>query len=60
MSYKKRVADLADMRRYGSTGKYFDWLYSTKRGLVADTYCKTELQVEADVRALLAIDRADT
>lgn len=60
MGYKERVANLADMRRRNvSARKYFDWLYSTKRGLVADTYGKTELQMEADVRSLLASDGDD-
>lgn len=54
MDYRERIADLADMqRREIASGLYFDWLYATKRRLIADTYEKTELQVEADVRALL-------
>ena len=60
MGYKERVANLADMRRRNvSARKYFDWLYATMRGLVADTYGKTELQMEADVRSLLASDGDD-
>lgn len=54
MDYRERIADLADMQRRDiSSGLYFDWLYTTKRRLIADTYGKTELQVEADVKALL-------
>lgn len=54
MGYRERIAELADMRRRESaTGVYYDWLYTTKRRLIADTYGKTELQVEADVKALL-------
>lgn len=54
MGYRERIAELADMRRRESaSGVYYDWLYATKRGLVADAYGKSELQVEADVKALL-------
>jgi hypothetical protein len=54
MDYRERIADLVDMqRRETASGLYFDWLYTTKRRLIADTYGKTELQVDADVRALL-------
>lgn len=54
MDYRERIADLADMqRREIVSGRYFEWLYTTKRRLVADTYSKTELQVEADVKVLL-------
>lgn len=54
MDYRERIADLANMhRREIASGLYFDWLYTTKRRLVADTYGKTEFQVEADVKALL-------
>lgn len=54
MGYRERIAELADMRRRESaSGVYYDCLYTTKRGLVADAYGKSELQVEADVKALL-------
>lgn len=54
MGYRERIADLADMRQRDiASGMYSDWLYTTKRRLIADTYGKSELQVEADVRALL-------
>lgn len=52
MDYRERIADLVDMqRRETASGLYFDWLYTAKRRLIADTYGKTELQVEADVKA---------
>lgn len=32
---------------------YSSWIYELKRSLLAERYGKSELQVEADVRALL-------
>lgn len=32
---------------------YCSWIYELKRSLLAERYGKSELQVEADVRALL-------
>lgn len=51
--YREQVGELVKMRRKTDSSKaYSAWLYATKRQIVAERYGKSELQVEADVRAL--------
>lgn len=54
MRYREQISELVKMRRKTDPSRaYSDWLYATKRQIVAERYGKSELQVEADVRALL-------
>lgn len=54
MIYREQVGELVKMRRETDSSRaYSAWLYATKRQIVAERYGKSELQVEADVKALL-------
>lgn len=54
MIYREQVGELVKMRRKTDSSRaYSAWLYTTKRQIVAEKYGKSELQVEADVKALL-------
>lgn len=54
MRYREHVDALVKMRREIDPSRaYSSWLYATKRQIVAERYGKSELQVEADVKAML-------